>query len=112
VAAVLKRTDVFVPISAKEAFGLPPLEAMAAGCAVVGYPGDGGFEFMRHGESAHVVPNGDRKALRQGVRDCLADGAYRDRLREGGQAVAAYYTLERERRYLLRALGRPEPGDG
>ncbi|MDJ0522024.1 MAG: glycosyltransferase [Planctomycetota bacterium] len=109
VAQVLKETDTFVAISAKEAFGLPPLEAMAAGCAVLGYPGDGGFEFMRHGETAHVVPNGDRRALRRAVRTCLEDDMYRDRLREGGRTIAAYYTLERERAYLLRALGYDDP---
>lgn len=111
VAATLKATDVFVAISAKEAFGLPPLEAMAAGCAVVGFPGDGGFEFMRHGESAHVVPNGDRKALRRAVAEVLGDPAYRQRLRRGGLEVSAYYTLERERTYLLRALGHADAVD-
>ena len=105
VAALLRSTDVFVAISAKEAFGLPPLEAMAAGCCVVGFRGDGGFEFMRHGETAHLVPNGDREGLEQAVAEVLARPAYRDGLRERARAVAAYYTLERERAYLLRALG-------
>ena len=104
VAEALKRCDVFVPISEHEAFGLPPLEAMAAGCCVVGFPGDGGFEFMRHGETAHVVPNGDAKGLGRAVHSVLARKSYRDQLRRRGQALSAYYTLEREQEYLLRAL--------
>lgn len=105
VAVELKQCDLFVPISSGEAFGLPPLEAMAAGCCVVGYPGDGGFEFMRHGETAHVVPNDDRRGLKRAVKDVLERSTYRDGLRERARSLAAYYTLERERTYLLRALG-------
>lgn len=105
VAGTLKGVDVFVAISTSEAFGLPPLEAMCAGCCVVGFPGDGGFEFMRHGETAHLVPNGDAKALQCAVREVLERPGYRDALRRRAMALSYYYTLERERQYLLRALG-------
>lgn len=105
VAGTLKGLDVFVAISRSEAFGLPPLEAMCAGCCVVGFPGDGGFEFMRHGETAHLVPNGDATALRSAVREVLERIGYREALRSRAMALSRYYTLEREREYLLRALG-------
>jgi glycosyltransferase involved in cell wall biosynthesis len=105
VADALQATDVFVALSASEAFGLPPLEAMCAGCCVVGFPGDGGFEFMRHGETAHLVANGDAHALRRAVAVVMARPAYRDALRHRALGLSAYYTLEREREYLLRALG-------
>ncbi|MCE9630702.1 MAG: glycosyltransferase [Planctomycetia bacterium] len=111
-AARLKSADVFLAISAQEALGLPPLEAMTAGCAVVGFPGVGGFEFMRHLETALVVPNGDGAGLVAAVARVLADPVLRDGLRERGQAVATYYTMDRERRYLLRALGLPVADDG
>jgi len=105
VACTLKGMDVFVAISTSEAFGLPPLEAMCAGCCVVGFPGDGGFEFMRHGETAHLAPNGDARALRSSVREVLERPGYRDALRHRAMTLSSYYTLERERQYLLRALG-------
>ncbi len=105
VAETLQAVDVFVAVSTAEAFGLPPLEAMCAGCCVVGFPGDGGFEFMRHGETAHLAPNGDTGALVAAVREVLAQPGYRDALRHRAFALSAYYTLEREREYLLRALG-------
>jgi len=105
VAEELKLADIFLAISPSEAFGLPPLEAMCAACCVVGFPGIGGFEFMRHGETAHVVPNGDVDALIDALRDICAEPAYRDALRRRAGAMAAYYTMERERAYLLRALG-------
>jgi glycosyltransferase involved in cell wall biosynthesis len=104
VAAHLKRADIVLAISASEAFGLPPLEAMCARCCVVGFPGIGGFEFMRHGETAHVVPNGDVAALADALRRVSADAEYRDALRSRGFEHSGYYTLAREREYLLRAL--------
>ncbi len=105
VAQIMKRSDIFVAISTSEAFGLPSLEAMCAGCAVVGFPGDGGFEFMRHGETAHLVVNGDAKSLKTAVREVLERRRYRDALRRRAMTLSTYYTLEREREYLLRALG-------
>jgi glycosyltransferase involved in cell wall biosynthesis len=104
VAARLKASDVFVAISTDEAFGLPPLEAMCAGCCVVGFPGIGGFEFMRHAETAHLVANDDGGALVEAVRHIMASSTYRDALRRRAMEHAGYYTLERERAYLLRAL--------
>jgi glycosyltransferase involved in cell wall biosynthesis len=105
VAETLKSADVFVAISKSEAFGLPPLEAMCAGCCVVGFPGDGGLEFMRHGETAHLAPNGDAKALTGALREVLDRPTYRDALRARAMEVSHFYTVEREREYLLRALG-------
>lgn len=46
VAAALRRTAVFVSLSDRDGFGLPPAEAMASGCYVVGYTGGGGEEFF------------------------------------------------------------------
>jgi len=105
VAERLKRADLFLAISPFEAFGLPPLEAMCAGCCVVGFPGNGGFEFMRHMETAHVVPNSDVEALIDALQYVCATPTYREALRGRAAAMAAYYTMERERTYLLRALG-------
>jgi hypothetical protein len=46
VARKLGEAAIFLSFSEGEGFGLPPAEAMAAGCYVVGYTGDGGREFM------------------------------------------------------------------
>lgn len=104
-AACLKSADIFLAISAHEALGLPPLEAMCAGCCVVGFPGVGGFEFMRHLETALVAPNGDVAALVAALRRALLDAPLREALREEGRRISASYTMERERRSLLRGLG-------
>ena len=45
-AKILRESAVFLSLSHRESFGLPPLEAMASGCLVAGFHGDGGREYM------------------------------------------------------------------
>lgn len=47
VAAMLRRSHLFLATGYPEGCPLPPLEAMASGCPVVGYGGLGGFDYMR-----------------------------------------------------------------
>jgi hypothetical protein len=58
VASALGRCAVFLSFGGPEGFGLPPLEAMACGCVVVGYHGRGGREFFK-GEFCRPVEAGD-----------------------------------------------------
>jgi glycosyltransferase involved in cell wall biosynthesis len=104
VARTMKESDIFVAISPDEWFGLPPLEAMAAACCVVGFPGVGGFEFMHHMENALLVPNGNASFLANAVRKLLNDCHLRDRLRNNAMKTAAYYTMGHERKLLNKAL--------
>lgn len=46
VAQTLRSSAIFLSFSDRDGFGLPPAEAMASGCYVVGYPGGGGTEFF------------------------------------------------------------------
>lgn len=55
VANTLKRCAVFISLSEREGFGMPPAEAMACGCVVVGYTGYAGNEFMLPGISFPVA---------------------------------------------------------
>ncbi len=45
VAEIMSESAVFLSTSIYEGFGLPPIEAMASGCIVVGFHGDGGKEY-------------------------------------------------------------------
>jgi len=53
-AETLRETPLFVSFSDRDGFGLPPAEAMASGCYVVGYPGGGGEEFFDPGYCSPV----------------------------------------------------------
>lgn len=46
VAGILRESSIFLSFNYKEGFGLPPAEAMACGCIVVGYQGRGGIEYF------------------------------------------------------------------
>lgn len=47
VAENLRECALFLSFSINEGFGMPPAEAMACGCIVVGYAGKGGREFFK-----------------------------------------------------------------
>jgi len=51
----LQRHRYFLTLAALEGHPLTPLEAMLAGCCVVGFHGGGGLEYMRPGVNAAVV---------------------------------------------------------
>ena len=45
-AGVFGAARIFISLSHREGLGLPPAEAMASGCYVIGFTGGGGREFM------------------------------------------------------------------
>lgn len=47
VSEAFKESAFFLSFSINEGFGMPPAEAMACGCVVVGYSGKGGEEFFK-----------------------------------------------------------------
>ena len=93
-------SDHFVATGYPEGFALPPLEAMACGCAVAGYTGGGGDAFMADGETALVAPDGDVAALSACLGRLLTDAALRERVRAGGQRVASRFSIEKMRQGL------------
>lgn len=58
VAQIMKESAIFLSFSHREGFGLPPAEAMACGCYVIGYHGEGGKEFF-HSDFSTSIDNGD-----------------------------------------------------
>jgi glycosyltransferase involved in cell wall biosynthesis len=48
VADVMRDSAIFLSMSHRDGFGMPPVEAMACGCVVVGFAGVGGEEFFGH----------------------------------------------------------------
>lgn len=56
VAASLRHSHIFLATGFPEGLGLPPLEAMASGCIVVGFTGLGGWDYMRQAISTDSAP--------------------------------------------------------
>ena len=86
--------DVFVFPSLVEGFGLPPLEAMARGAAVVLSDSGGVRQYARPGSNCELVPPNDVPALMDAIRRVAADPALRVRLASGGRQTAEHYPVE------------------
>jgi glycosyltransferase involved in cell wall biosynthesis len=95
VAEQLRRTDVFVDLSAYQAFGRTGIEAMACGAVPV-LPQLGGVsEYARHLENALVIDNEPPIATADAVVKLAHDRSLLHRLRATGVPQAARFTIER-----------------
>lgn len=97
VAEAFKRNRIFLSLSQREGFGLPPAEAMACGCVVVGYTGYGGDEFMLPGIS-YPVPDGDFISLTRSLVDVfsLSPEALAEIGHKASTFIRATYSTEAE----------------
>ena len=91
--AVLAGATVFAYPSLQEGFGLPVLEAMVQGTAVVTSRGTATAEVA--GDAAVLVEPRDVDAIAEAVDDLLADDAGRAALGASARARAAGFTWER-----------------
>lgn len=103
-AAMLAESSVFLSLSHKESFGLPPLEAMASGCLVTGFHGDGGREYMTP-ENGWWAETGDWLACADGLAAALdvlqEDGPALKAKREAMAATVERYSLARMEEALI-----------
>lgn len=112
--ALLQGATLFLFPSQYEGFGLPVLEAMAAGTAVLA----GDVPALRElaGDCAELVDPHDSAAMAQGMARCLADTVHRETLAARGHERAKGYSWEKTARLTLavygRALGRPLGAEG
>jgi hypothetical protein len=70
-ARIMRESAVFLSFSERDGFGLPPAEAMASGCYVVGYPGGGGRDFFDPAY-CHPVDDGDLLGFARAVEQACA----------------------------------------
>jgi GT2 family glycosyltransferase/glycosyltransferase involved in cell wall biosynthesis len=91
---LLNEATVLVQTSTHEGFALPPLEAMAAGAAVVCTDAHGNRDFCRHGENCLMVePRAE--AVAAAIDRVLRDRDLRARLVAAGYETAREYAWER-----------------
>ena len=100
VAARLRESVLFISLSKAEGFGLPPAEAMACGCHVIGFHGMGGREIFRS-PFALAIEDGDVLALAMAVEAFLVSydqrAAELERLALQGADVHCIHVLPRVR---------------
>lgn len=111
--ALYNLTEVFVFPSFHEGFGLPALEAMACGAAVIASNTTSLPEVV--GRDDALFDPHDPGSIRDTLYRVLHDPAFRDALRRHGKARAGEFSWDRTARRALEALaglarpGRPAP---
>jgi len=94
-AKLYSSSDVFIFTSYKEGFGLPPLEAMASGTAVVTTDCGGVRDYAVDGYNSLVVSPGNPEAVANAAIEILGNDHLRDRLIRGGVETARQWTWDR-----------------
>jgi glycosyltransferase involved in cell wall biosynthesis len=89
-AALYSGAEAFVFPSLYEGFGIPPLEAMACGCAVVASDAASIPEVC--GEAACYIDPHDVDSIAAGMERVVGDSVLRRRLREAGLSRAARFS--------------------
>jgi len=102
IAEFCRGADIFLAIGYPEGFALPPLEAMACGCAVAGFTGGGGLEHMIDGETALIADDGNVEQLSNCLHRLLTDKNLKEKLRQNGKAKAKEFSLENMEQQLLK----------
>ena len=67
VSRLLKKSGIYLATAEGEQFGLPALEAMAAGCVVLSVPVKGGMEYLLDGDNCFVTQPEDLAARLQWI---------------------------------------------
>lgn len=115
VAEILEESLIFISLMHEEGLGFPGIEAMSAGCFVIGYTGLAGREYfdqttgepVTEGDTAGIV-----RAVENTVREYAANPARIDRIRKhASQHVQARYNEETFHATLLQAWRRLEAAD-
>lgn len=104
-AAVLRESLIFLSFSDREGCPLPPMEAMACGCLVVGYHGFGGQEYFSF-ETGYPVPQRDVLCFSQTLERVIEEYLKSPELilekrKKASAFILREYSLEREERDIV-----------
>ncbi|MCO6449818.1 MAG: glycosyltransferase family 4 protein [Caldilineales bacterium] len=97
--ALYNLADLFAFPSHYEGFGIPVLEAMACGTAVICTDTSSLPEIA--GDAAYVIPTGDEDALVEGLMLLLSDESYRQQIAGRGPVEAAKWTWDAAAQRLI-----------
>jgi glycosyltransferase involved in cell wall biosynthesis len=93
-ADLLRTAKLFLSFSLREGFGLPPVEALACGCTVVGFHGFGGREYFLP-PFAITVEDGDIAAFARTVEAAIHNMDNDPQSADSIMAAASSFVFER-----------------
>lgn len=104
IAKVYNRSHIFVSTSWWEGFGLPPLEAMACGCAVLLTDSQGIVEWVQADQDCVLYEAKNIEQLKVRLEEMIKDQGLRARLAENAEKTARVFTGKRTVEQLLNAV--------
>lgn len=107
VAERLSESMIFLSFSQREGFGLPPLEAMASGCLVVGFHGIGGAEYFDQ-SYCYPIPEDDICLFQETLEGLLLNPNIEAICKSKGgaaaRAVSQRYTMQGQNEDVVKAF--------
>lgn len=100
----MRESSLFLSFSDREGFGMPPAEAMACGCSVIGYHGQGGREYFKR-PYAYPIESGDILHFVQTIEDiALNQDSLVEERKLASEFILQNYSQKREKEDLKNAL--------
>lgn len=104
IADVYQNSDIFISTSWQEGFGLPPLEAMACGCAVITSKSGGVNEFAKENENCLMFEPKNELELSEQLIKLLEDENLRKRIAYEGIKTAQKFDWNKSAQQLINVL--------
>lgn len=101
IAQAYKRADIFISTSWWEGFGLPPLEAMACGCAVLLSDAGGVNEYALPGFNCLMYQPKDVKGLREKLEEVIMQDDIRKSISQNALSVHNRFSWDISARQFL-----------
>lgn len=102
-AAGLSQHKYYLTLTSVEGFGLIPLEAMAAGAAVIGFDAFGSRDYFTD-DNSFVVPSGDYEHLIEKLEWIQNHPEIGKQIAEKGRETAGHFTYENFKQKWIQAL--------
>lgn len=105
VAAILRESQLFLSFNYNEGFGLPPAEAMACGCTVIGYQGRGGMEYFKP-EFSYPVLDRDIISFVEKIESFISDfdknpSVFEEKGKAASSFILQEYSFENEEKDIV-----------
>ncbi|HHB52855.1 MAG TPA: glycosyltransferase, partial [Saprospiraceae bacterium] len=104
IASVMNESDIYIFTSLWEGFGLPPLEAMSCGCAVVASDAKGINEYAINKKNALIYPPTDTAALKASIIELIEDRNLLKSLQQNGIKSAQNFSWDISARQFINHL--------
>ena len=106
VADNLRDCAIFLSFSINEGFGMPPAEAMACGCLVVGYSGKGGREFFKD-DFCYPIEDRDVVSFAKKLEEVILNyninaNPFIDMGKKASEFILSEYSMEMEEKTIVK----------